>query len=90
MGPKTEFDAERVTALVQRFVRLRPMYPRAYLCLFDSLALLRFLASHHVFPDLIFGVIAEPFEAHCWLQNGSVIVNDDLERIAHYTPILSI
>jgi Transglutaminase-like superfamily len=72
------------------FKDLRPFYPRPYLCLFDSLALLEFLASYHSYPRIVFGVVADPFQAHCWLQDGNVLLNDDLERVGKYKPILSV
>lgn len=76
--------------LISEFRDLRPFYPRPYLCLFDSLALLEFLASYRSFPRVVFGVIADPFQAHCWLQEGNVVLNDDLERVRKYRPILSV
>jgi len=83
------YDAVYASKLVALFMVLRPLYPRPYLCLFDSLALLEFLAGRRLFPNLVFGVVADPFQAHCWVQKGSVILNDDLERIRRYKPILS-
>jgi hypothetical protein len=76
------------SVLMAAFKELRPWYPRAYLCLFDSLALLEFLASYRAFPRIVFGVVADPFQAHCWLQEGDVVINDSLERVCRYTPIL--
>lgn len=83
-------DAALALRLVGIFKSLRPLYPRPYLCLFDSLALLEFLAGHHFFPRVVFGVVADPFQAHCWLQEGATVFNDDLERVGRYRPILSI
>jgi hypothetical protein len=74
--------------LMAAFKELRPWYPRAYLCLFDSLALLEFLASYRAYPRIVFGVVADPFQAHCWLQQGGIVINDSLERVSRYTPIL--
>jgi hypothetical protein len=86
----TVFHNATCTArLIAAFKHLRPLYPRPYLCLFDSLALLEFLASYRSFPRVVFGVVADPFQAHCWLQEGNVVLNDDLERVAKYKPILS-
>ncbi len=79
----------RASSLVAAFQRLRPLYPRSYLCLFDSLALLEFLAGYRFLPRVVFGVVADPFQAHCWLQDGSTVINDDLERVGKYKPILS-
>jgi hypothetical protein len=81
---------ECVPRLVAAFIALRPLYPRPYLCLFDSLALLEFLARHGCFPRMVFGVIADPFQAHCWLQDGATVLGDDLERVRRYRPILSV
>jgi hypothetical protein len=77
------------STLITAFKSVRPLYPRPYLCLFDSLALLEFLASYSSFPRVVFGVVADPFQAHCWLQEGNVVLNDDLERVGKYKPILS-
>jgi Transglutaminase-like superfamily len=76
--------------LIAAFKHLRPFYPRPYLCLFDSLALLEFLAGYHSYPRIVFGVVADPFQAHCWLQEGDVLLNDDLEQVGKYTPIMSV
>jgi Transglutaminase-like superfamily len=83
-------NAPYAATLVAAFQKLRPLYPRSYLCLFDSLALLEFLAGHHLLPRVVFGVVADPFQAHCWLQDGSTVINDELERVGRYKPILSI
>jgi Transglutaminase-like superfamily len=76
--------------LITAFMNLRPLYPRPYLCLFDSLALLEFLAGYHSYPRIVFGVVADPFQAHCWLQEGNMLLNDDLERVDRYIPIMSV
>jgi hypothetical protein len=59
-------------------------------CLFDSLALIHFLAQYGLYPDWVFGVSADPFEAHCWVQAGQVVLNDTVERVSAFTPILTI
>ena len=84
------FDFERARSLVAVFERLRWFYPRPYLCLFDSLALIHFLARFQLYPDWVFGVNADPFEAHCWVQAGSVVLNDTLGRVSSFTPIMSV
>jgi hypothetical protein len=86
----SSLDAGRSAKLIAVFRDLRPLYPRPYLCLFESLAQLEFLWSHGFSPRLVFGVVADPFEAHCWLQEGPVVLNDDLERVRKFTPIMSV
>lgn len=81
-------DLERTRSLVLIFRRLRWYYPRPYLCLFDSLALIHFLACFSIFPDWVFGVSADPFEAHCSVQLGPVVLNDTVERVSALTPIM--
>jgi len=66
--PARPLNIERAHSLVCVFGSLRLFYPRSYLCLFDSLALIHFLARSNLYPDWVFGVRAEPFEAHCWVQ----------------------
>lgn len=89
-GASRPFDFDRARPLLALFASLRLLYPRPYLCLFDSLALIHFLARFDLYPDWVFGVRADPFEAHCWVQAGSVALNDTVERVSALTPIMSI
>jgi hypothetical protein len=82
--------AGSVESLLFIFNALRPIYPRDYLCLFDSLALIEFLAQYGLFPRWVFGVSADPFGAHCWVQDGGFVMNDTLERVFRYRPIMSV
>lgn len=86
----TPFNYRQASTLVAAFERLRLLYPRPYLCMFDSLALLEFLAIHKLYPQWIFGVAVDPFLAHCWLQDRTTVINDTLERVGKYTPIMSV
>ena len=79
--------AARVPELVVRFQKWRPLYPRAASCLFDSLALGRFLWSAGVRSNLVYAVRGGPFSAHAWLEIGGVIINDDPEYCAGFTPM---
>jgi hypothetical protein len=72
---------------VARFELMRPWYPRARVCLFDSLALMNFLLARGLAPTLVLGVRARPFSAHCWLESGAVCLNDAAEACDAYTPI---
>lgn len=90
--PGTYGDSrERAIQLTHGFNTLRPFYPRHYLCLFDSLALIEFLAHWHILPNWVFGVSVDPFEAHCWLQDGEVVLSDTVTFSSRwYTTIMVI
>jgi len=76
--------------LTFRFRAMRPWVPLGYRCLFDSLALLEFLARYGVFPTWVFGVRTAPFGAHCWVQAGEVVLNDTVEQVRPFTPIMAV
>jgi hypothetical protein len=82
-------DSPRAKELTTEFNVLRSFFPRRYLCLFDSLALLDFLAQYELYPTWVFGVKLNPFGAHCWVQTGDAVVNDDLEYIRNFSIILT-
>jgi hypothetical protein len=86
----TAVDSGAISDLFQIFRTLRPYYPRKHLCLFDSLALLHFLSRYSEFPHWVYGVKLEPFYAHCWVQAGDVVVNDIVDNVRAYTPIMSV
>lgn len=81
---------ERISRLIRIFDSWRAFFPRDYLCLYDSLALLEFLMHYGSRVDWVFGVTSDPFSAHCWLQHGNVVLNDSLDRVAGFSRILII
>jgi hypothetical protein len=83
-------DVEKVRRLTAVYRRLRPWYPREYLCLYDSLALVEFMAKRGVYPLWVFGVQAQPFGAHCWVQNERLLLNEGSEYAGQFTPIMAI
>ncbi len=86
----TVSDSRTISGLFEIFQALRPYYPRPYLCLFDSLALVHFLARYELFPLWVYGVTIEPFHAHCWVQVDDWLVNDTVDNVRDYTPIMCI
>lgn len=76
-----------VAELVGRFERMRPWYPRSRVCLFDSLALMNFLVAFGHRPQIVMGVRATPFAAHCWVESDGVCLNDSTEICQSYTRI---
>jgi hypothetical protein len=87
----TAMDLELARRAVGAFIRLRPLLFGAQdACLFDSLALVRYLSYYHIFPNCVIGVQTGPFAAHCWVQEGAVVFNDAPEYVRRYTPILAV
>ena len=87
-GPQ-EADPARLRSLATAFARLRPLfYTLRSACLLDSLTLLHFLSADDIHPDWVFGVKTEPFDAHCWVQYGGLLLNDVPDRVRQYSPIL--
>jgi hypothetical protein len=92
-GPATEADAqatEAVARISQSFLAARSLVPIAPRCLPDSLALREWLHQAGVRPALIFGVRLDPFGAHCWLQSGATVLNDAVDRVGAFTPVLAL
>ena len=81
-------DAEQTRRSCADFLRHRSLVPIASVCLLDSLALLNVLQARGGQADLVFGVTASPFSAHCWVQLEDQVLNDHLDRVLAFTPIL--
>lgn len=82
-------DPARLRSLIAAFVRLRPLfYTLRAACLLDSLTLLHFLSAEGIHPDWVFGVKTDPFDAHCWVQHGELVLNDLPDRVRQYSAIL--
>lgn len=59
-------------------------------CLVRALAVHSMCIKSGVSAKLVFGVIAHPFTAHCWVQLGSAVIVGGYEQARLYTPILVI
>ncbi len=78
----------RLDAALLAFGKLRPLYPKPYRCLLDALGLLHFLARRRLYVDWVFGVQAQPFGAHCWLERRGMVLNDSIEYARQFSPIM--
>jgi hypothetical protein len=86
-----QVDLEAARGAVAAFIRLRPLLFGAQdACLFDSLALIRFLSYYGIFPTCVIGVQTGPFGAHCWVQHEAIVFNDAPEYVRRFTPILTV
>lgn len=59
-------------------------------CRWRSLVLFRYLTLCGIRPDWVYAVRTMPFAAHCWIQFDGVVLNDQLEKVRPYTPIMVI
>jgi transglutaminase superfamily protein len=57
-------------------------------CLVRAFAVHSICARRGIRPKLVFGVIAHPFAAHCWVQLGNAVLVGGFEQARLYTPIL--
>jgi hypothetical protein len=70
------------------FDRLLPWAPAQEACLYRSFMLLLFLRDQGAEVAWVFGVRTWPFEAHCWVQAGGLVLNDAADHVRGFTPIL--
>jgi len=70
------------------FMRARRRIPLSDNCLHDSLAMIAWLNRRGASASIVFGVTGVPFRAHCWVQLGDQVLNDALDHVAPFTPIL--
>lgn len=85
----TEADLDRcrpIVAAVERASRYRDATDQ---CLVRGLSMRAMLARRGLSVDLIIGVML-PFAAHCWIQSGTTVLSDPLDRVANFTPLLTV
>lgn len=87
VGPKVEEAALRNQTRI--FADARRWCPIKSNCLLDSLAFDRWLGGPGDI-HLVFGVLGQPFEAHCWVQSDDDVLNDSYDRVSRFEPILSV
>jgi hypothetical protein len=78
-------DCLKVAAAFARAGRIRSTLDT---CLVHSLAVAHALAEHGIAAELVLGVRLGPFAAHCWVQYQGCVVNDQLDMVRTFTPIL--
>lgn len=82
-------DSAGANELANVFKHLRPLlFAGRKRCQLDTLGLILFLAHYHIRSQWVFGVQTGPWSAHCWAQIGPTVLNDSVEHVLRYTPIL--
>lgn len=83
-------DLASIEELALIFRRMLPWIPWQGVCLYRSWLLLAFLRRRGVSATWVFGVQTHPFEAHCWLQAGDLVLDDHVEHVRGFAPILAL
>jgi hypothetical protein len=81
-------SASKVDEVAAAFDRTGYFLGHADRCLVRSLAMFFMFRSLGVRVDLVIGVRSSPFLAHCWIQHEAMVLNDTVEHVRHFTPIL--
>lgn len=90
-GKSTPFSLEAARDSVAAYEWLRPLlFTSRDACLFDSLALVNFMAREGMFPRWVIGVKTHPFAAHSWVQVECTVLNDLHDHVRKFTPILAV
>jgi hypothetical protein len=88
---RADAQQPQIVELVRVFRFLRPLlYTANDKCLYDSLALVEFLARFGVFPTWVIGVRTRPFAAHSWVLSDNLLLNERLEKAEEYFPLLAV
>jgi len=77
----------QVLAAAHTFLAARTFVPIRTCCLLDALSMSTFLSRRRLYARLVFGVVGDPFSAHCWVQRGDVALNDTVGNATAYTII---
>lgn len=83
-------DADRLIRRSVLFDQWLPWMPGQGQCLYRAFALLDFLRRDGLTAHWVFGVRTWSFSAHCWLQCDDLLLDDDLDRVGLYTPLMAI
>jgi hypothetical protein len=83
-------NPQALQSAADAFHRWSPYAPISAKCLLRSFVLLRLLHRQGLDAQWVFGVTTWPFRAHCWLQAGELALDERLDRIAAFTPILAV
>jgi hypothetical protein len=80
-----EGQVERIMA---GFVSAARLASQIDLCLTNSIAVASRMIAKGIRPDVVLGVQLGPFSAHCWVQHEDRLVNDRVDMVRTFTPIL--
>ena len=80
--------SEKLDRTLRAFQHARVLRSAADRCLPRSIALALRLARDGLAAQLVIGVRTSPFGAHSWAQHEDEVLNDSVEEVLRFTPIL--
>ncbi|WP_198351105.1 lasso peptide biosynthesis B2 protein [Flavisphingomonas formosensis] len=92
LNSKDRFDVLPEAEIVWRVrqVQSAALYlPGMSGCLVNSMVLHGLLRSRGARTRWVFGVRLHPFEAHCWVQWRDLVLNDRVEHVRWFTPVVA-
>ena len=78
----------QVERIMAGFVSAAYLASQIDLCLANSIAVASRMIAKGIRPDVVLGVQLGPFSAHCWVQHEDRLVNDRIDMVRTFTPIL--
>ncbi len=91
MQPGHSVSNDDIVARLGSFLWLRTWcYTAQRRCLLDSLVLSVYLTKGMVPCTFVIGVATKPFVAHAWVQIEGSVLNDTVEHVQEFSPILSV
>ena len=81
-------SSEKRDRTLRAFQHARVLRTAADRCLPRSIALALRLARDGLAAQLVIGVRTNPFGAHSWAQHEDEVLNDSVEEVLRFTPIL--
>lgn len=85
----TPYQLDEAARIVRAFCRIRSwIYTAHDQCLMDSLVLTEFMQRYGFPADFVIAVHPMPFSAHAWVQLGDCVLDETVETVRRYSPIL--
>lgn len=86
----SDVSSDAANRMISAFNHSQLIRTAADRCLPRSIALALCLAARGVRSQVIIGVKIAPFGAHCWVQAGDLVLNESVEEVLRYQPIIAI
>lgn len=87
--PLSDRNSEILSELALAFERTDNVFGNHDRCLVRSMAFVALCRQRGIEAMLVLGIRDLPFSAHAWVQHRQLVVNDTLERVSLFTPILA-